>query len=36
MSLKIPNKGNFDGDLIVKVQVKKSALFGREGLNAIS
>ena len=36
MSLKLPKKGNFDGDLIVKVQVKKSSIFGREGLNAVS
>ncbi len=36
MSLKFPRKGNFEGDLIVKIQVKKSAIFGREGLNATS
>jgi DnaJ-class molecular chaperone len=36
MTLKLPRKGNFDGDLIVKIQVKKSLNFGREGHNAVS
>lgn len=36
MTIKLSNKGNFDGDLYVKVQVKKSSIFGREGNNAVS
>lgn len=29
MVLKLVNKGNFDGDLIIKVQVKRSYVYGR-------
>jgi molecular chaperone DnaJ len=36
MAIKLSKKGNFDGDLIIKVSVKKSPLFGREGQNAVS
>jgi molecular chaperone DnaJ len=36
MTLKLQKKGNFLGDLIIKVQVRKSAAFGREGHNAVS
>jgi molecular chaperone DnaJ len=36
MVIKLPKKGNFDGDLLVKVQVRKSSVFGREGHNAVS
>ena len=36
MTIKLPKKGNFDGDLLVKVQVRKSSVFGREGHNAVS
>lgn len=36
MTIKLPKKGNYDGDLLVKVQVRKSSVFGREGHNAVS
>jgi len=29
MTMKLNNKGNFDGDLYIKVQVKKSHIFAR-------
>ena len=29
MTIKMPKKGNFDGDLFLKVHVKKSNTFGR-------
>jgi DnaJ-class molecular chaperone len=29
MTIKLTSKGNFNGDLYVKVQVKKSHIFGR-------
>ena len=36
MVLKLVNKGNFDGDLIIKVQVKRSYVYGRQGSNAVT
>lgn len=36
MTIKLQKKGNFDGDLIIKVQVRKSTIFVREGHNAVS
>lgn len=36
MTIKLPKKGNFDGDLLVKVQVRKSPMFTREGHNVLS
>lgn len=36
MTIKMSNKGNFDGDLYLKVQVRKSSNFKRVGLNALS
>jgi DnaJ-class molecular chaperone len=29
MVLKLLKKGNFDGDLLIKVQVKRSHIYGR-------
>lgn len=36
MTIKLSKKGNFNSDLAVKVQVRKSPIFGREGHNAVS
>ena len=36
MTIKLSNKGNFNGDLYLKVQVRKSANFKRVGVNALS
>jgi len=36
MTIRLSQKGNFEGDLFIKVQVKKSQVFGREGNNAVS
>jgi molecular chaperone DnaJ len=36
MTIKLAGKGNFNGDLFLKVQVKKSAVFKRAGVNALS
>lgn len=36
MTMKFQKKGNFDGDLMIKVQVRKSPTFGREGHHAVS
>ena len=36
MTIRLAKKGNFNGDLAVKVQVRKSPVFGREGHNAVS
>ena len=36
MTIKLSNKGNFNGDLYLKVQVRKSANFKRVEVNALS
>ena len=36
MTMKMPGKGNFGGDLMVKVSVRKSKIFDREGNDALS
>jgi DnaJ-class molecular chaperone len=36
MTIKLSHKGNFNGDLFLKVHVKKSSIFTREGHNALS
>lgn len=36
MVLKLLKKGNFDGDLLIKVQVKRSHVFGRQGSNSVT
>lgn len=36
MTIKLAKKGNFNGDLAVKVQVRKSPVFGREGHHSVS
>lgn len=36
MTIKLPGKGNFNGDLFLKVQVKRSSTFQRAGVNAHS
>ena len=36
MTVKLSNKGNFDGDLNMKIQVRKSSVFKRSGVNALS
>ena len=36
MTLKLNKKGNFDGDLMVKISVRKSRVFTREGNDAHS
>lgn len=35
-ALKMPGKGNYGGDLIIQISVKKSNVFKREGDNALS
>ena len=36
MTIKLSNKGNFNGDLYLKIHVKKSNIYGRQGHNAVS
>lgn len=36
MTIKLSNKGNFNGDIYLKVQVKKNPNFQRAGINALS
>ena len=36
MTIKLSKKGNFDGDLYLKVQVRKSQTFKRAGVNVQS
>ena len=36
MTIKLSNKGNFNGDLFLKLQVKKSNNFKRVGINVLS
>ena len=36
MTIKLSNKGNFNGDLFLKMQVKKNPSFQRAGVNALS
>jgi hypothetical protein len=36
MTLQMNSKGNFNNDLFIKVNVKKSLSYIREGINVIS
>lgn len=36
MTIKLTGKGNFSGDVYLKMQIKKSPVFQRAGINALS
>ena len=36
MTIKLTGKGNFEGDLLLKVQIRTSTVFKRLGVNALS
>lgn len=36
MTIKLAGKGNFNGDVYLKMQIKKSPIFQRAGINALS
>ena len=36
MTIQLSGKGNFSNDLYLKVSVKKSSIFIREGINVVS